>query len=129
LSGLLLDTCTLLWLAGEPDQLSEPAREALDDDERQITLSEASVWEICLKWESEKLTLPAPPRVWIEAQVQAWALDTLPVSRSQMFRSTELPRLHRDPFDRLLVAQALDLGLTLVTPDRHIARYPVAVIW
>jgi PIN domain nuclease of toxin-antitoxin system len=126
---LLLDTCTFVWLTSEPDRLSETARELLDDPSRSIVLSDVSVWELCLKWEAGKITLPSPPRTWVEEQARAWSLDRLEVERFQLYRSTELPTLHRDPFDRLLIAQALDRGLTIITPDAHIQRYPVAAAW
>ena len=126
---LLLDTCTFVWLAAAPERLSETARELLDDPTRSIVLSDVSVWELCLKWQAGKLGLPAPPRTWVEEQARVWSLDRLELNRPHFYRSTELPTLHRDPFDRLLVAQALDRGLTLVTPDTHIHRYPVAARW
>jgi PIN domain nuclease of toxin-antitoxin system len=126
---LLLDTCTLLWLAGDPEKLSPAARSALDDDKNPLLLSDVSVLEVCLKWQSGKLTLPSPPRMWTEQQRQTWELDQLVLTREHMFRSAELPAHHRDPFDRLLVSQAIEEGLTIVTPDAAVARYPVATLW
>jgi len=125
---LLLDTCTLIWLASEPSKLSAAARSALESA-NDIALSDVSVWEICLKWQASKIGLPAPPRTWIGEQVRTWSLDRLPIEPEHMYRAVELGDLHRDPFDRLLVAQALDHSATLVTPDPAIAQYPVAVIW
>jgi PIN domain nuclease of toxin-antitoxin system len=126
---LLLDTCTFIWLTAEPQRLGPKARAALDDAHATIVLSDVSVWEICLKWSGQKLELPAPPRSWVEAQVGAWALDRLALARDDFYRTTELPALHRDPFDRLLVAQAIAGSLTVVTPDAAIAQYPVATLW
>lgn len=94
-----------------------------------IALSDVSVWEICLKWQARKIGLPASPRTWIAEQVRVWALDRLPIEPEHMVRAVELADLHRDPFDRLLIAQALTHGATLVTPDPAIAQYPVAVVW
>lgn len=85
--------------------------------------------EIAFKWLSGKLKLPAPPRTWCEEQAEIWDLERLEISREVIYRSYELPRIHPDPFDRLLVASALENGCTIVTPDRDIARYPVAVLW
>ncbi len=129
MSGLLLDTCSFVWLVAEPETLSGAARDVLDDPDRALVVSDVSVWEICLKWEAGKLDFPTPPRVWVAEQMQAWSFEPLAIERSHMLRSTELPRLHRDPFDRLLIAQALELGLTIVSPDAHIRAYPVATCW
>jgi PIN domain nuclease of toxin-antitoxin system len=125
---LLLDTCTFVWLASEPARLSESASAALDA-ESSLALSDASAWEICLKWQAGKIVLPSPPRVWISEQMRTWQLERVPIEPDHLYRTVELPELHRDPFDRLLVAQALALGVRIVTPDSEIRRYPVAVTW
>jgi PIN domain nuclease of toxin-antitoxin system len=125
---LLLDTCALVWLTSDPGRLGERAKEALDAGS-EILLSDASVWEICLKWQSKKLELPMPPRAWIAEQVRAWYLQRLPIEIEHLYRTVELPEHHRDPFDRLLVAQALTSGARIVTPDPAIRQYPVAVVW
>ncbi len=125
---LLLDTSTFIYLTSEPGKLGGAARPAIDAA-ADITLSDASVWEICLKWQTRKIVLPSPPRTWIAEQVRAWSLDRLAIEPEHMYRAVELADLHRDPFDRLLVAQALTHGATLVTPDPAIAQYPVAVVW
>ena len=126
---VLLDTCTFVWLAADPDQLSPAVRKALERPDAELFLSDVSVWEICLKWKAAKLRLPAPPRVWVEEQAATWRLGRTPLEAGDFYRTTELPDLHRDPFDRLLVAQALAHGFTLATPDPAIAAYPVAVVW
>lgn len=126
---LLLDTCTFVWLAAEPDRLSPSARTLLDDASESLVLSDVSVWELGLKWQIGKMQLPEPPRRWVETQAAVWHLERQPVERSHMYRTTELAPIHRDPFDRLLVAQAIEHDYTLVTPDREIAKYPVVVRW
>lgn len=126
---LLLDTCAFIWLTNEPNRLGPAAREALDSEGASILLSDVSVWEICMKWQAKKLGLPAPPRVWVEQQANLWKLTRLSISPSACYRATELPDIHKDPFDRLLVSQAIDDGLTVVTPDEWIHQYPVAVLW
>jgi PIN domain nuclease of toxin-antitoxin system len=126
---LLLDTCTLVWLTAEPELLSGEAAAALDDESNSLYLSDASVWELCLKWQVGKISLPRPPRNWTEEQSRRWSLAGVPISRIHLFRVTELPEHHRDPFDRLLVAQAIQESLTIVTPDAWIRRYPVATLW
>jgi PIN domain nuclease of toxin-antitoxin system len=128
-ASLLLDTCTLLWLAADPSRLSSAATQALDDEANELSVSDVSTLEIALKWSAGKLTLPAPPRMWFESQVSTWGLSTIGLRRADIYRTTELPSHHRDPFDRLLVAQALDRDLTIVTPDEAVAAYPVATLW
>lgn len=125
---LLLDTCTVIWLASMPSRLSEPAKQALEA-ESDLCLSDASVWEICLKWQAKKIELPMPPRAWISEQVRTWQLQRIPIEVDHLYRTVELPALHRDPFDRLLAAQVIALDSCIVTPDPAIRQYPVAVIW
>ena len=125
---LLLDTCTFIWLTSAPDRLGASASSAIDRAD-EIFLSDVSVLEIGLKWQAGKLTLPAPPRFWLPEQSRVWRLTPLPLGRDHILRSTELPDIHRDPFDRLLVAQSLEEGLPIATPDEAIRRYPVATMW
>ena len=125
---LLLDTCTFIWLASDPSRLSADAVTAIES-EVDICLSDTSIWEICLKWQAKKIELPSPPRIWISEQVRAWHLKRLPIEQEHLFRSVELSDLHKDPFDRLLVSQALVHRITIVTPDTAIRQYPVAVVW
>jgi PIN domain nuclease of toxin-antitoxin system len=126
---LLLDTCTFIWVTSAPDNLSARARSEIDDPDAELFLSDASVWEICLKWQAGKLGLPAPPRGWVEEQRKAWGLARAALELDHFYRSTELPPHHRDPFDRLLVAQAIAEGLTIATPDPAVQSYPTATIW
>lgn len=125
----LLDTCVFIWLCAEPNRLSRIVAERLDADGTTLVVSDASALEIVLKWTAGKLHLPEPPRSWVEHQIQAWSLEQVPVSRKVMYRASELPTHHGDPFDRLLVASAIEHEATLVTPDESIHRYPVAWIW
>jgi PIN domain nuclease of toxin-antitoxin system len=126
---LLLDTCVIIWLSAEPKKLSKAARKAIDAADATLCASDASLWEVCMKWQSGKLTLPAPPRKWLAEQAQIWQTERVPLVPEHFFRTCELPPLHKDPFDRLLVAQAIERGLTIVTPDQSIHAYPVAVLW
>lgn len=125
----LLDTCALIWLTSQPSLLGPRAARMIDDPATQLWVSDVTLWEICLKWQAGKLKLPAPPRLWVESQQQKWLFHTLGIERRHLFRVAELPDHHKDPFDRLLVAQALESQLLLITPDPEIARYPVGVCW
>jgi len=126
---LLLDTCTLIWLVSAPARLSKRVAEAIDSEDTELLLSDSSVWELALKWEAGKIELPQPPRNWVTSQSRLWDLEPLAIKRSHLYRAVELPQHHRDPFDRLLVAQAIESTLTIATPDPHIHRYPVASLW
>jgi PIN domain nuclease of toxin-antitoxin system len=126
---LLLDTCTVLWLTGEPKRLSAACRKAIDRAENDLVLSDASVWEMALKIAAGKLTFAPPLRRWLADQRAAWRFESLPVREEHMLRTLEIERHHADPFDRLLIAQALTENIPVLTPDPVIARYPVEVIW
>lgn len=129
---LLLDTCTFLWFAERPANLSPRARRALQDPDAALYLSAASLWEILVKYMTGKhlsLHVPqAPEHYFVELRAR---LDVapLPVTEEAVVQLPKLPPLHQDPFDRLLICQAIAHGLTLVTPDDKITRYPVATLW
>jgi PIN domain nuclease of toxin-antitoxin system len=129
MSLYLLDTCTFIWLCADPKRLSDVARSAIDSTDSSLLLSDASALEISLKWSAGKIDLPDPPRHWIESQITAWSLDCRAVEREDIYRSAELPHHHRDPFDRLLVAAAINLNATILTPDDAIRAYPVSCRW
>jgi PIN domain nuclease of toxin-antitoxin system len=126
---LLLDACTLIWLASDPKKLSKKATRVLNDRSSNLVLSDVTVWEISLKWSAGKMVLPDPPSSWIENQVELWHMTRLPIDVASIYKSTELPSHHKDPFDRLMVAQALVHRLVIVTPDESVAAYPVSTIW
>jgi PIN domain nuclease of toxin-antitoxin system len=126
---LLLDTCTLIWLCSDPDKLSGAAAEALDDPANDRALSMASVWEIALKYESGKLPLPERPEAWIEDQLRRQVIDVLPLHRDTLYRAAALPPVHKDPFDRVIAADALQRGLRVVTPDLPFKRYHCKIVW
>ena len=129
LSSFLLDTCTFIWLCSEPERLSAASKRAIDTADAPLLLSDVSALEITLKWTSGKIVLPDPPRHWIERQVSTWGLKCLSLSRADIYRAAELPEHHRDPFDRLLVASALNSDATILTPDKAVQRYPVSCRW
>ena len=125
----LLDTCTLIWLCSEPERLSATAAEAIDAPDTVLLWSDVSALEIALKWNAGMIILPDPPRHWIEQQIAAWSLDCLSLKRTDIYRASELPAHHRDPFDRLLVAAALGANATILTPAEAIHAYPVSCRW
>jgi PIN domain nuclease of toxin-antitoxin system len=126
---LLLDTCTFLWIVGGAKELSSRAREAFADPANEALLSAASAWEIAVKHRLGRLPLPAPPADFVPAQRAAHGIEPLAVDEEAALHVAKLPDLHRDPFDRLLVAQALVGGFVVVTPDEPIRQYPVRTLW
>lgn len=127
--NVVIDTCILIWMAVEPHRLSQKARDVLNTNDNQICISDISIFEISLKWDRSKLELPEPPRYWIPKQVRYWQLHELPLTTDMIYRSAELPKYHADPFDRLLIACAIERGFTIVSPDAFIHKYPVSVTW
>jgi PIN domain nuclease of toxin-antitoxin system len=121
---LLLDTHVFLWLQTEPQRLSRRL-ELLRDRRTELILSAASSWEIAIKYRLGKLPLPASPETYVPARIRAIGALGLAVEHAHALRVAALPALHRDPFDRLLVAQALELGLTILTADPAVTQYQV----
>ena len=125
----LLDTCTFLWMAQQPTMLSATARGTLDDGTAELFVSDASIWEIMLKHSVGRLPLPDAPRHWIPRKFVYHRLQPLPLTREAIFRSGELPRTHADPFDRMLAAQAIESGLTILSPDTPLSMLGASRIW
>jgi len=126
---LLLDTCTFLWaLSGEPPL---PARVAVmvQDPDNEVFLSAASSWEIAIKYAAGKLRLPDDPARFVPAMRAERGFTALAVDEEAALHIAKLPMLHGDPFDRLLVAQAIVHGMTILTPDPIVARYPARTMW
>ena len=126
---LLLDTCAFLWFAVDSPQLSDDAREAIRDEGHEVFLSPVSAWEIGRKHYGGGLDLPEPPGRWVPRMRSLHGFETLPLDERSGLEATRLPNLHKDPFDRLLIAQALQNGLILVTPDESITQYPIRTLW
>lgn len=126
---LLLDTCTFLWLAADDPQLSEAAVASFRDPNNEVYLSALSAWEIAIKHRLGRLPLPEPPPQYVASR-RAWLeLLPLPFDETSAAHDALLPPLHRDPFDRGLVSQAILNGMTIVTPDPALARYPAPTLW
>lgn len=126
---LLLDTCTFLWITTAAPELSSVAAAIYADPANRVFLSSISVWEICVKHANGKLPLPKPPHDLILAEQSTNGLLSLPLTGSAALRLLALPAHHRDPFDRMLVCQAIEHGLVILTPDTQILRYGVPTIW
>jgi PIN domain nuclease of toxin-antitoxin system len=118
---LLLDTCTFLWVITDSPRLSAHALELFRSPDHEAFLSAASAWEISTKHSLGRLRLPQSPERFIPAMREHHGIDALAIDEESVLQTIRLPALHRDPFDRLLVCQAIVHGLTLLTPDPHLA--------
>jgi PIN domain nuclease of toxin-antitoxin system len=126
---LLLDTCTFLWIAAGSAQLSKRAADLFSDPANDVFLSVVSSWEIAVKHSLGRLPLPAPPIDFVPAQREAHAIASLPLSEEEALYISRLPSYHRDPFDRMLICQAVVNGFALLTPDPLISQYAVRTLW
>lgn len=128
---LILDTCTFLWLASAEHRLSATAVDLIRDPNNRVLLSAASAWEIGIKHALGRLPLPQglAPAVFVPEARARHGVDPLPIEEADTLQLGRLPSLHQDPFDRILICQAIAGQAVLVTPDPLITQYPVAVRW
>ncbi len=126
---LLLDTQPWLWMQVAPERFSDHALGLVQDPLTDLVFSAASSWEIAIKYGLGRLPLPAPPAEFVPERIESSGVIPLPVEHAHALLVGELPRHHRDPFDRLLVAQAQLEDLTLLTADRQFGSYDVEVVW
>lgn len=126
---LLLDTHTFLWLHDEEAKLSERAHDALANPENDLRLSIISVWEIQIKLQSNKLKISGPVDQIIAQQQRVNDLILIDVGLIHAVNIINLPSVHKDPFDRMLISQAMVEDMTVVTADPKFAEYGVKVLW
>lgn len=126
---LLLDTCTLLWIFEGSDAISPALRDELTDIQNELYFSDVSLLEIVIKYQLGKLSLPRPPSKLILPLARKHMIDLWPHDTATILGVEKLPLHHRDPFDRLLVAQARTHRLRLVTPDALVHQYEVRWYW
>jgi PIN domain nuclease of toxin-antitoxin system len=127
---ILLDTHCWLWWVSEPERLREAARNQIADGRNTILLSAASSWEIAIKYALGKLPLPEPPEDFVPKRLSRDAILGLPVEHLHALRVAALPDHHRDPFDRLLIAQAQVEGIPIMTVDPQFRLYDqIEIIW
>jgi PIN domain nuclease of toxin-antitoxin system len=125
----LLDTPTFLWWITDDPRLSPRVRKIMSDGGNELFLSAASGWEMAIKAKLGRLQLPGDLERFISEQLALNAIESLPVEMSHALHVYKLPDHHRDPFDRMLIAQAQLENLPILTADPQISRYPVEVIW
>ena len=125
---ILLDTCTFLWIITSAPALSHHAQNLFADTENEVYLSPVCTWEIALKHALGRLPLPASPEQYIPAQRIKHGIDALPLEEEATLYLGRLPPVHKDPFDRMLICQAMAHGLIMVTVDEKVTAYPIHVL-
>ena len=125
----LLDTGVWLWSLWEPERIGRKAREVMEDLSQEVFLSAVTAWEIAIKSAAGKLKLPEPPVSYVPRRMADQGLRPLAISHPHALAVNGLPVHHRDPFDRLLIAQANLEGMTIITADRIFEQYPVPLLW
>ncbi len=127
--NLILDTHTFIWWADEPEKLSVSALHALENEDNRLLLSLVSLWEMQIKIQLGKMNLRLPLQDLITSQEQANGVEILPITQDHIFALDQLPFHHKDPFDRLLIAQCLIEQGCLVSADPKLAVYSATLLW
>ncbi len=125
---ILLDTCIFLWFMSGDPRLSISTRELIQDSDNEVYLSVVSVWESIIKYQLGKLPLPESPAIYLPKQRNSHEITSLPIDENSVAQLIDLPLLHRDPFDRMLICQALQHQLIIATVDSAIRAYDVSII-
>ena len=123
------DTCAFFWIISDAKELSDTAREIFVSPQNEIYLSSVSFWEITVKYQRGKLPLPQTPRQYIPTQRENHGIDSLALKEADIAHLSTLPSVHKDPFDRMLICQAIEESMLLLTPDPLIQEYPVKTHW
>ena len=126
---VLLDTCTFLWAASTFEKLSEAARQIFAEPDNEVYLSAVSSWEIAVKYSAGKLKLSEPPSRFMTSRRESYGIEALPLDEESALYIPRLPKLHADPFDRMLICQSIVHGMAILTPDEAIAQYAVRTLW
>ncbi|HBH27524.1 MAG: type II toxin-antitoxin system VapC family toxin [Desulfofustis sp. PB-SRB1] len=126
---VLLDTCTFLWVIFDAPELSDTARRLFQKPENKVFLSAASSWELTIKQSLGRLSLPESAGAFVTSQREKHNIETLAITEAATFHLATLPLYHKDPFDRIIVCQAIEHSLVILTPDHLISHYPVRVLW
>ena len=128
---LLLDTCTLIWWLAQEEKIPSTARSHIAED-MEVCVSVVTIWEILVKHTSGKLVVESGSDSvfdYLLSQIDASDFRRIALSDTDLSHLPQLPPIHRDPFDRMLICQAIERGLTLVTPDPAIRQYPIRTLW
>jgi PIN domain nuclease of toxin-antitoxin system len=126
---ILIDTQTFLWWATTDPKLSATAVNIISDKTNEIVVSAAVSWEIAIKWQLGKLPIPIAPSLYIPSRMAQYGFVPLDITIAHTVRAESLPLHHKDPFDRILIAQCQIESVPIVTADPLIAQYGVSVLW
>lgn len=126
---ILLDTCAFLWAAQEPERLSKQAWNVVCSPDSELLFSAVSVWELALKTSIGKLELDVSLAMFVANAIRDLKLTTFPLEFEATLLAAGLPLRHKDPFDRMLVCQAMYHNLPILTPDSRIGQYGVSCVW
>jgi PIN domain nuclease of toxin-antitoxin system len=126
---VLLDTHAFLWWVTDALELSNTVRGIIADPENTILFSVASAWEIVIKFRTGKLTLPEEPEIYIPSRLAANQFQSLPIQMNHVLQVANLPEYHKDPFDRILIAQSQIEKIPILTRDNLIIQYQIITIW
>jgi PIN domain nuclease of toxin-antitoxin system len=124
----LVDTQVFLWMQTEPERFSADSLALLEDGRNELLFSAASSWEIAIKYALGKLALPADPATYVPAAIRRSGVSPMPIEHAHALAVADLPPHHRDPFDRLLIVQAMGERVPLMTADSVFADYDVEVL-
>jgi len=126
---ILLDTCTFIWLATEPSKVTPAAKKLFEDPDNQVFLSVISCWEMAVKEAAGKLKLPQASSKLVPSYRERYGVGSFPLDEEAALYVPRLPKLHADPFDRMLICQSIVHSLTILTPDELITQYPIRTLW
>ena len=124
----LIDTHVFLWAAASPEKLSAGARRAIQSAASDVFLSAAAVWELTIKFGLGKVTLPMEPAIFVPSRLDHLGIRALQITHDHALAVAALPNIHRDPFDRMMIAQAQAESLIFITADPYSLRYPVKTL-
>jgi PIN domain nuclease of toxin-antitoxin system len=126
---ILLDTHTFIWWDSLPEKLSKKALSLCQNQSNDLVISAATIWEIQIKKQLDKIKLDIPLKKMIEEQQKSNQLIILPINETHVLTLDDLPNLHKDPFDRIIIAQAKVEKITIISNDTIMKKYPVKVVW
>lgn len=126
---LLIDSCAFLWMVRDPAKLSPNIRAILSNPENDVLFSTASIWELGIKWRIGRLELREAPRTYFLGAIERYSLTLVQVLHEHALLAAELPLHHKDPFDRMLIAQGIVERVPIASPVGHFGKYPVETVW
>lgn len=125
---LLLDTHIFLWYISGDHHLPKDLKDIIQDSVNEVSLSVVSLWESIVKYRLGKLLLPLPPERYLPLQRERHGISSMSLDEAAIIHLSALPSFHRDPFDRMLICQAIEHNMTIVTMDAAIAQYPIKIL-